>query len=436
MRELIRSGALAANAVMPPTRTLASDIGVSRRLVLEAYEQLAAEGYLLAEPRRQTRVAPIGRGTPAPELELEQPQDYPLFDLRPRTSDLSLFPRRQWAKALARVLREAPDRLLGYPDPQGAPALRAALAAYLRRVRGVVADPARIVICAGFTEALALTTRVLQGEGRARIGLEDPGLIGQAEIISAAGGESHPTPVDEQGLRVTELERAEVDAVVVTPAHQFPTGVALPPERRSQLLQWARSGRLVIEDDYDAEFRYDRSAIGALQGLAPERVLYVGSASKTLAPALRLGWVVAPARLIEKLVQAKRLQDKGAPTLDQITLAELIHGGVYDRHLRLLRRLLKRRREVLMDELDRVIPELQITGAAAGLHVMGTLPSNISMPKLLANATQLRLGLAPISRYSLRKPANPRQLVIGYGNISDPAIPAVVQLLAQAISDH
>jgi len=429
LRNLIRSQAMVADDLLPSTRTLSTDLGVSRRLVLEAYEQLTAEGYLVTEPRRGTRVARI-----EPSIVAKAPPSEwrPFFDLRPRTSDLATFPRRSWSRAIARTLRDVPDVELAYPDPQGSSALRVELADYLQRVRGLVAAPERILVCAGFTQALALCTRALADGSPPEIAVEEPGLVDQNRIIAAAGGRCHPVAVDAEGLNVRDLHEAKAEAVVLTPAHQFPTGVLLSPSRRAELLDWAAKGRLVIEDDYDAEFRYDRAAIGALQGLAPENVLYVGSVSKTLAPALRLGWIVAPARLIERLRQAKRLEDHGAPTIDQLALAELLRSGAYDRHLRLLRRSLRRRRDTMLEELDRHLPEFNISGAAAGLHLLAAVPSSISMPRLLEMAHARRLALAPISRYSLSDTVDPQRLVIGYGSVADAAIPRAVQTLAQA----
>jgi GntR family transcriptional regulator/MocR family aminotransferase len=292
LRATIRDGGLSAGSALPPTRTLAADLGVSRRLVLEAYEQLVAEGYLSTVPRGRTIVSDVGTvAPPQPPATLEPPL---LYDLRPGTPDLAGFPRAAWQRAHARALREAPDDALRYPDPAGAPELRVALADYLRRVRGVAAAAERIVICAGFRQALTLIVGVLRSTGIPMVGLENPGLFEGRAIIEAAGGRCQPLPVDDRGLKTKSLAEHALDAVIVTPAHQFPTGVPLAPERRAALSAWAAEDRLVIEDDYDAEFRYDRAPLAALQGLAPEHVAYAGTISKTLSPGMRLGWVVLP----------------------------------------------------------------------------------------------------------------------------------------------
>src|SRR5271165_745476 len=306
LREAVRSGRLPAHGRLPASRALASDLGISRRLVVDAYAQLLAEGYLIARPGAGTYVAEAPAAAPAPATEPSRRA--PAFDFFPGYPDLASFPRRAWLRALRETLRDAPDRAFGYPDPRGAPELRAALAEHLRRVRGVFADPESIVICAGAAQGFVLLVRALRGAGR--IAVEDPGLPAHRAILAAQGARLVALPVDERGARVHELAAAPgahpPDAVLVTPAHQSPTGVALAPPRRAALLEWAAEpGRVVIEDDYDAEYRYDRAPLAALQGLAPDRVVYLGTVSKTLAPALRLGWLVAPAHLVELIVEQK-----------------------------------------------------------------------------------------------------------------------------------
>ena len=289
LRELVRDGTLAAGSRMPSSRALAVDLGVSRRLVVDAYAQLLAEGYLVSRQGAGTYVAEtttIADGTPPP-----QPPGSPQFDFFPGAPDLSAFPRTLWLRAMRDVLRSAPDGALAYPDPRGTPQLRGALSAYLRRVRGVVAEPDAIVVCSGATQGLALLGRALVAEGVGDIDVEDPGLPPHRAVLQYAGLHVRGVGVDEQGLQVDTLRAG---AVLTTPAHQCPTGVVLSPPRRGELVRWASAGGLVIEDDYDAEFRYDRAPLGALQGLAPEHVVYMGTVSKTLAPGLRIGWLVLP----------------------------------------------------------------------------------------------------------------------------------------------
>ncbi len=289
LRELVRDGTLDAGSRMPSSRALAGDLGVSRRLVVDAYAQLLAEGYLVARQGAGTFVAAAGaleRESPAPPAASAL-----RFDFFPGAPDLASFPRTLWLRATREVLRGAPDSAFAYPDARGAPALRAALAAYLRRVRGVVVEPDAIVVCSGATQGLALLGRALPRLGISSIDVEDPGLPPHRGVLAYAGLDVRGVPVDEQGVDVGAL-RAPV--ALTTPAHQCPTGVVLSPRRRGELVRWARDGGLVIEDDYDAEFRYDRAPLGALQGLAPDRVVYLGTVSKTLAPGLRLGWLVLP----------------------------------------------------------------------------------------------------------------------------------------------
>src|SRR4051794_14662460 len=298
LRDAVRSGRLHPGSALPSTRSLARQLEVSRGVVVEAYAQLAAEGYLSARQGAPTRVAavPSPRVDPAHARPAAAPR--PRYDLRPSVPDLSAFPRRAWLAAERRALAALPHAALDYPDMRGTTELRAALAAYLGRVRGLVAAPERIVVTSGTLQSIGLLARVLRGRGIDRIALEQPGFHIHRALLRRCGIATAPVPVDERGLVVEQLERAGCRAVLVTPAHHMPLGAVLAPERRAALLDWAeRADGLVIEDDYDGEYRYDREPVGALQGLAPERVVYLGSASKVLAPALRIGWVVAPARL-------------------------------------------------------------------------------------------------------------------------------------------
>jgi GntR family transcriptional regulator / MocR family aminotransferase len=429
LREAIRSGRLRAGTVLPSSRVLAADLGVSRRLVVDAYEQLTAEGYLEAVERSVTRVGRVS----APDAAVAVDRGHPArYSLRPGVPALAEFPRSAWLKATAQILRRAPDAALAYPDPRGAAPLRAAIASYLRRVRGVVADPQQVVICAGFTQALSLLTTALDG---AMVGLEDPGLVGRDRTIATAGGSHAPIPVDEHGLRTSALRATPARAVVVTPAHQFPLGVTLSPSRRKELVSWATAGeRIIIEDDYDAEFRYDRQPIGALQGLAPASVAYVGTASKTLAPALRLGWIVLPSPLLEAVTEIKRSHDAGSPTLDQLILAQLLDTGVYERHLRRMRKHYRRRRDALLMALRVRLPAIHIGGTAAGLHLIAVLPANLSATSVVQAAEARDLAIDALDRHVLRAGAGgDDRLVLGYGNIASAAIDTAVQALANAI---
>ena len=347
LREAIRSGRLAAGERLPSSRVLAAELRISRGLVLECYSQLQAEGFLMSRPGSATRVA-AGALTPSAPPVKPAPLPRLTVDFRPGVPDLTSFPRREWAWAVRESCRNATPVELGYGDPRGTGALREVLAGYLRRVRGAVAEPVQIVICAGFAQGINLVLRSLANAGLRQVAIEDPGDQDYHVISARLGIEAVPVPIDERGIDVDALAATGVRAVILTPTHQFPTGTALAPERRQALVAWANeSGGTIIEDDYDAEFRYDRDPVGALQALAPDRVALVGSVSKSLAPALRLGWVVCPRALLEAVTEDKRLSDRGSPALEQLALAALIESGRYDRHLRQMRGVYARRRDTL-----------------------------------------------------------------------------------------
>src|SRR4051812_1772456 len=412
VREAIRAGRLRPGDRVPSTRALAHDLGLARGTVAEAYAQLGAEGYLQARPGAPTRVAEGVRA-----LERLAPvgaPERPGLSLRPGVPDVSAFPRSAWVAALRRALSVAPDAVLGPGDPRGRPELRAALASYLGRARGVLADPERIVICAGFTEGLALLCRALRGTGA--LAMEDPCLAAHRDIAHAAGMRVAPLAVDERGAR--PAIPPGVAAVHLTPAHQFPLGGTLAPQRRAAFVAWAREhGALVIEDDYDGEFRYDRQPAGALQGLDPEHVVYAGTASKTLAPALRLGWLVLPDRLLEPVLEAKL----GAPPpLHQPAPAELLSGGGYDRHVRRMRQRYRKRRDALLARLG----DRRALGIAAGLHVVVEVESE---PDVLARAGAV--ALEPLGPYWHRRAAF-QGLVIGYAAPPEHAFAAALSALA------
>jgi GntR family transcriptional regulator/MocR family aminotransferase len=402
---------------------------VSRRLVVDAYEQLLAEGYVITSQRSTTRIAEVSRATAFAATDESPP---PRFDLRPGTPALGEFPRSAWLKGVADVLRETPDAWLGYPDPRGAAAFRNAVAAYVRRVRAVAAEPERVVVCAGFRQALSLLTRALD---HPVVALEDPGLVGAARTVATAGGSHVALAVDELGARTDLLRSSGAQMAVITPAHQFPVGVTLAPERRALLLSWARNGHMVVEDDYDSEFRYDRQPVGALQGLAPDHVAYVGTASKTLAPGLRLAWIVLPCALVADVIDVKQSHDGGSPILEQLTLAHLLESGVYERNLRRLRRHYRQRRDTLLEALHRSLPSARVSGAAAGLHLVLKLPDATPASKVVETAAREGLALTAVQRYALFDgTARDDCLVLGYGNIATGAIDMAVRCLAEAVS--
>ena len=433
LRDAIRLGRLRTGVRLPASRALAVQLGVSRGVVTDAYEQLVAEGWLAARRGAGTVVAAGPAGEPA---RPDPPRRAAVrFDFTPTTPDVSLFPRRQWARAVARAVAAAPDTELDYGSGFGSPALREALSGYLGRVRGTAAAPGGIVVCAGYAQATRLLFAVLAERGMRRVGFEDPSLADHWDAAVHAGLEPVALPLDGEGLRIDALEASGAEVAVVTPSHQFPTGAVMGPERRHALLTWARAGdRLVIEDDYDAEFRYDRRPLAALQGLDPARVAYVGTASKTLAPALRLGWILAPAALAPALAVEKLAADAGSPALEQLALADLIASGEHDRHLRRTRRAYAQRRDRLVAALARAIPEGRVEGAAAGVHLVLALPYALD-PVALRKATAAH-GVAAetiAANHRVPPPPGPAALVLGYGRVPTAGVDAAVAGLAAAL---
>ncbi|MBM7437170.1 PLP-dependent aminotransferase family protein [Streptomyces sp. HB132] len=423
LREAVRTGRLAPGTRLPSSRTLAVDLGIARNTVADAYAELVAEGWLTARQGSGTRVAqraappgPAARGASGRRVDRR-----PAHNLLPGSPDLSSFPRAEWLRAARRALTAAPDAAFGYDDPRGRIELRRALADYLARARGVYADPERIVICSGFVHGLMLMGKVLRRHKVRGVAVESYGLDIHWDILRGAGLRTPSLPVDGLGAGTGALGGTpDVGAVLVTPAHQFPTGVPLHPDRRTAAVDWARSsGGLILEDDYDGEFRYDRQPVGALQGLDPERVVYMGTASKSLAPGLRLAWMVLPEGLVDEVCDAKGGFDwmSGAP--DQLTLAEFIASGAYDRHVRAMRLRYRRRRDQLVEALAERAADFRVSGIAAGLHAVLELPEGAEQPVVQAAAWQ-GLALERLSRFRHREAEPGRDgLVIGYGTPSE-----------------
>lgn len=433
LREAIRVRRLRPGAVVPSTRTLAADLGVSRGVVVQAYDQLIAEGYLIAAPRGGTIVSGAIRAA-VPEPAEPEPRHFE-FDFRPGEPDLRAFPREAWRRAFREALASIEPGQLGYNDPRGVPQLRSAMADYLSLARGVVCTPNQIVVCTGCAQGLSVAARVLRSQGVRRVALESPGHPEIQHIVEEAGLATVPVPVDDDGLRVDRLERLKVRAVVVSPAHQNPMGSVLSPARRQQLLAWAsRVSGFVIEDDYDAEYRYDRAAVGSLQGLAPERVIYVGSASKILAPALRLGWMVLGGELLERAIEVKRRVDNGCPALEQMAYAQFVRDGELDRHLRRMRSQYRSRRDALLKALSRHCPGWKVRGAAAGLHCVAEVPDSVDIKRLVELSATRSVRLYPLSGYMGRPPV-PRGLVFGYARLTERAISEGVRRVGRVLAD-
>jgi GntR family transcriptional regulator / MocR family aminotransferase len=432
LREQVRGGWLAPGTRLPSSRALASELGISRGIVVEAYAQLTAEGYLTSSQGAPTRVAatPSTERPPVPASSLE-----PLFehDLRPGVPDLVQFPRDRWMRSLRAAARAARFDELGPVDPRGSPALRNELMSYLGRVRGAAPEPEHTIICSGFSQGFATLCRVLADRGVQRIAIEDPGSPEHRLIAERAGVEPVPVPVDELGIDVEALGGSGCEVAVVTPAHQFPTGVVLASDRRAALLEWAEDeDALIVEDDYDSELRYDRGSVGALQGLAPERICQIGDVSKRLAPGVALGWVLSPSWLTGALTYERALSDSGPPMLDQLALADFIRQGELDRHLRRMRLSYRPRREAIVSELARVLPNAHVSGISAGLFVPALLAHDLDEDAILSAAAASGLGLDGLGAHRLAGTGDPG-LLLGFGVLTEQGIRKAVGVLGGAI---
>jgi GntR family transcriptional regulator / MocR family aminotransferase len=440
IRGRIRSGALPAGVALPPTRALAAELGVTRGVVVEAYAQLVAEGYLTSRSGGYTQVAaaaaavsPAAEPKPGRSAPARWPR--PVVDFGYGRGNVAAFPRAAWLRSVRRALTEAADERLGYLDGHGAVELRSALAAYLNRVRGTNADPETIVITSGYAQAVPLLMGLLAARGARTIAVEDPSASDDARpIAQALGLNVVGVPVGDDGVRVDAVAELDADVLILTPSHQWPTGGVLSPQARAAVLGWAqRTGALVLEDDYDAEYRYDRAPIGAMQGLDPERVAYAGTASKTLAPGFRLGWLILPRELLEPFAEAKLLADRGSPILDQLTFADFLSRGEFDRHLRRMRPMYRSRRDALLTALAQHLPELEPAGIAAGLHLVAWLPQDLEEATVIAAAAREGVAVAGVSPYRL-SPAPRGGFIFGYSNLNERAITDGIVRLARAVS--
>jgi GntR family transcriptional regulator/MocR family aminotransferase len=477
LRAGIRDGRLRPGTALPASRVLAADLGVSRGVVVEAYQRLREEGLVGGRSGAGTTVlsttslptatpgssatpatpanpaTPGSPATPAPATLAAGPYDGlaptdPLslprrwgadteIDLSPGVPDLSAFPRAAWLRAERAVLAEASAADLGYGDPRGNEPLRAALAGWLARTRGLRAGPEEIVVVAGVAQALALLAQTLRARGHTRIAVEDPGSRGTRDELAHWGLTPVPVTVDGDGLDVAELARTDVAAVTTTPAHQFPTGVVLSPERRRDLLEWAAGGGLIVEDDYDAEFRYDRAPVPAMHASAPGQIAYAGSVSKTLAPGMRLGWLVPPPELYADIVLAKHASDLGAPALPQLVLTRLITSGGLEQHIRGVRIRQRRRRDALLGALRVALPEARVQGIPAGLHLLVTFPDRPEPMDDSSLAARLRRDgvlVHALSRHRER-PGGPG-LVLGYAAHTPDQLREAARRIAHAVRDR
>ncbi|MEV7614616.1 PLP-dependent aminotransferase family protein [Streptomyces sp. NPDC089799] len=464
LREAVRSGRLAGGTRLPPYRALAADLGIARGAVADAYAELVAEGWLTARQGSGTRVPEglaraegmgegMGEGAGKSAARAEGPADGMAraagpapaasparFDLAQGKPDPAAFPRTAWAASARRAVLAAPSDAFGPGDPRGRPELRRALASYLARARGVRADPDRVVVCSGFANALRLLAAVRPRDWA----VEGYGLPFHHGILDAAGIRPHPVPVDDDGARtdLRDVLASPVRTLLLTPAHQFPTGATLHPSRRAAAVEWARShpGALVVEDDYDGEFRYDRKPVGALQGLAPGHVVYAGSLSKSLSPAIRLGWLVLPDGVRDEVLAAKGVRESWAGAPDQLALADFLECGAYDRQVRRMRQRYRDRRDRLVAALAAGAPEVRVTGIAAGLHAVLELPPGTE-PAALEAARAAGIALDGLSGY--RHPAHPATsagtvregLVVGYAALPDRAFTEALAALVRVVAE-
>nr|WP_202885700.1 PLP-dependent aminotransferase family protein [Kribbella sandramycini] len=426
LRSAIGDGRLSDGTLLPPTRVLAGELRVSRGVVVEAYRRLAEEGLARARTNHGTVVTSALRTLPrrldTPSLrgpggflpQLPGASEHQIdIDLSPGLPDLSAFPRAAWLRAERAVLGSATAASLAYGDPRGSLELRNELAGWLGRVRGVRAHAEDIIIVGGVAQAISLLCQVLRGRGISRIAVEDPGSRGAREGLAYSGMTPVPIPVDGEGMQTELLAESNERVALLTPAHQFPTGVVLGPQRRGALLEWAGQGGLIIEDDYDAEYRYDRAPVPALQASAPGFVAHTGSISKTMAPGMRIGWLIAPWELQDDLVLAKYANDLGSPVLPQLVLADLLAKGELDRHIRVTRDRYRQRRDALVETLGCAWPAAKVHGVAAGLHVMIECPDHTTDDvELATRLAESGIRTQPLSWH--RAHPGPPGLVVGY----------------------
>jgi len=436
LRDAIRSGTLAPSSELPSTRALALDLGVSRGVTGRAYAQLAAEGYLELRQGANPTVRKISQIDLPPAAPRRPAGPRVRYDLRPHLPDVSSFPRQAWLRSLRSAVTSATNAELGYVDSRGVLQLRTEIANYLGRARGVAANPERVIITTGSAHALSLISSALARTGARQMAWENPSHLILRLMTERAGQTSVAVALDDEGLRVDELERVEVDSVVVSPAHQFPTGVVLSADRRRRLVDWARSTRgLIVEDDYDAFFRYDRAPIGALQGLSPDHVVYLGSAGKSLAPALRLGWAVVPSEFVATITEELAGTMLIVPALEQLALADFIRRGEFDRNLSRMRAIYRRRRDAVVRALEAWLPDLPVSGIDAGLHAVVHLPSAEVEEEVCARATSIGVLVQSLTQHALAGYDGPAGLLVGYGPVAEAAIPEAIQQLAEIVDD-
>ncbi|QNK56862.1 PLP-dependent aminotransferase family protein [Paenibacillus sp. PAMC21692] len=447
LRQRILRSELVEGERLPSSRELASSIGVSRNIVLEVYDRLLAEGYLEIRPQSGTYVAagshfPTIAQAMSSDVEgqsaasIARPTPPPgMIDFRAAHPAADYFPRAAWGRLAKEICLYAPERAFGYGSPEGASELRSVLARYLLQARGVRCHPEQIVITTGATQALQLVTGLLSRDKRARIAVEDPVTDEMRTIFAYAGAELLPVPVDDTGILPEELPAGEApDFVFVIPSHQFPLGGTLPIQRRIQLIEYAiRSDCLIVEDDYDSEFTYEGVPVHSMQGLDPERVIYVGTFSKILSPSLRIGYAVLPIRYVEEYRRLKWFADRHTAMLEQLILARFMEEGYFDRHIRRMRKIYRKRRETLASNLRKHLPQARILGESAGMHLVVEVPGIRFTEERMARIALEGVHVYAVEHYALVRGRHENRIVMGYGGLTPQDIADGVERLARAI---
>lgn len=423
LRDQMLAGTLKAGDPLPSTRELAKALSVSRNTVNEAYEMLIVEGYAESRQGAPTRVAEgliLNRERNDAAGTRSEPEASPLIlaDFKTGQPDLRLFPRYVWQRAFQKALSGMPADLLGYTGPQGLLELRQEIASWLMRSKGIAVDAGDIFITAGATQALHLVSDLLYAEHQFML-VEDPCNIEMIQTFIRKGYTVVPVPVDAQGIRTETLCKGQPGPVYVTPSHQFPLGGILPASRRTALIRFARScGSYIVEDDYDSEFRYYGEPASPLYAMAPERVIYIGTFSKVLFPALRIGYVIVPRELQKRWRRLRTYTDVQNPPFEQAALAEFLRTRTFDRHITKMRKIYKQRRQILLDSLGDCFGDgWRPWGDAAGLHLAVEFDGMVFNDAFRDDARRNGIRIAPVEHHCLRKGEHHNKLLLGYGHL-------------------
>ncbi|MFP7474052.1 PLP-dependent aminotransferase family protein [Niallia taxi] len=440
IRSSILGNTLKEGQKLLSTRELSATIGVSRNIAMEAYDRLIAEGFLEVKPKAGTFVSKGTALTTIKHLEHEGPKDQafpyekPYIDFRGGNPATDYFPRKKWGQLTKEVCIDSPQHIFGYSDPRGVPELRNVLAQYLRKARGVKCDPDQIIITSGATQALRLITEMmLTSDGF--IASEDPVADEMRNIFSVAKAKVYPVPVDENGIIPEQLPEAAPDFLFVIPSHQFPLGGILSIQRRLMLIEYARrTGCYIVEDDYDSEFTYEGAPVPSMQGIDQERVLYVGTFSKILSPALRIGYVVLPHPLLREFQQLKWFNDRHTSSIEQYVLARFMKEGHFERHIRKMKKIYQERRQVLVDAINSCFEDAKIIGKAAGMHLVVEFPGVYFTEDKMNRMKEEGVCIYPVEQYSMRKGSHEHLAVLGYGGVAPEEIRKGILILKRVLS--